>query len=217
MPGVKGIGDKTAVALIEEFGPVEEILKHIEEISKKRPREALREQADNALLSKELVTIHTDLDVPLDLEALRVSAPDAARLRELFVELEFHGLAKAAGEGVESAREESAISREADYEVIQSLSQVRDLIGRVRAVGRMAFDTETVIEPGVPIPVDPLRSRLVGLTIGLEPGKAYYLPFRHRSGESSTDEQGGWPSTHLGPTFQGAAKPRGRNTAICRR
>lgn len=191
VPGVKGIGDKTAVALIEEYGPVEEILKHVEEISKKRPREALREQAENAILSKELVTIHTDLDVPLDLDALRVGAPDAARLRELFVELEFHGLAKAAGEGVESAKEESLISREADYEVVQSLSQVRDLIGRVRAAGRMAFDTETVIDPGVPVPVDPLRSRLVGLTIGLEPGKAYYLPFRHRSGESQIDDQGG--------------------------
>ncbi|HEY0840334.1 MAG TPA: 5'-3' exonuclease H3TH domain-containing protein, partial [Vulgatibacter sp.] len=100
VPGVKGIGDKTAIELVSTYGTVEEILAHAAEIPKKRPREALLEQGDNALLSKELVTIRCDLPVTLDLEALRVEQPDQARLKQLYVELEFHSLAReAAGAG----------------------------------------------------------------------------------------------------------------------
>ncbi len=180
VPGVKGIGAKTAVALIEQYGSLEEILMHADEIQKKRPREALRQYADNARLSKQLVTIHTDLDVDLDLKALRVTAPDAARLRELFVALEFHSLAKGAADSEVPDKARSPIAQDARYLVVQTGEEVRQLVERVRARGRMALDTETVLEPDVPSNVDPLRSILVGLTIGLRPGEAYYLPFRHR-------------------------------------
>lgn len=189
VPGVKGIGDKTAVALIEQYGPIEEILKHVDEIQKKRPREALREHPDNARLSKRLVTIHTDLDVDLDLEALRVEPPDTTKLRELFVELEFHDLAKSVGGSPDVVQDESVVAREARYQTIQDATQLNDLILRAREKGRFVFDTETVIDPNVSTAVDPLRSRLVGLTIGLGPGEAYYLPFRHRTSRGETTGQ----------------------------
>jgi len=76
VPGVKGIGDKTASELVNEYGDLESILAHAAEIPKKRPREALLQYADNARLSKELVTIRDDLDVKLDLDALKVREPD---------------------------------------------------------------------------------------------------------------------------------------------
>jgi DNA polymerase I len=180
VPGVKGIGDKTAVALIKEYGALEDILSHVDDISKKRPREALRQYSENARLSKQLVTIHTDLEIDLDVDALRVSAPDTGRLQDLFVELEFHGLAKAAGDLDGTAAPASGIADDARYVVVQTGEEIRELAERARAAGRLAFDTETVLEMGAPSTVDPLRSVLVGLTIALAPGEAYYLPFRHR-------------------------------------
>lgn len=180
VPGVKGIGGKTAISLIEQYGPLETILAHVDEIQKKRPREALQQYSENARLSKRLVTIHTDLDIGLDLDALRVTPPDAARLRDLFVELEFHSLAKAAAESEGESEGSASIAADAHYVVVQSVDEIRQLVDRVRAGGRMALDTETVLEPDVPSTVDPLRSKLVGLTIGITPGEVYYLPFRHR-------------------------------------
>src|SRR6478672_4731962 len=94
VPGVRGIGDKTAVQLVEEYGDLESILSHVQDITKKRPREALLEHAENARLSKELVTIRDDLPVSLDLESLKVKEPNYPRLRALYSELEFHSLAK---------------------------------------------------------------------------------------------------------------------------
>src|SRR5437762_6787608 len=90
IPGVRGIGDKTASELVKQYGHLESILSHAGEITKKRPREALLEHADNARLSKELVTIRDDLPVSFDLDALKIKAPDYQRLRDLFIELEFH-------------------------------------------------------------------------------------------------------------------------------
>ncbi|OYV64699.1 MAG: hypothetical protein B7Z72_12940, partial [Gemmatimonadetes bacterium 21-71-4] len=179
VPGVKGIGEKTALELIQTYGGLEDILARAETISKKRPREALLAQMDNARLSKELVTIRTDLDISLDLDALHVQSPDRARLRDLFVELEFHSLAKAAAADDEGAAASSLVSRQARYRSVKSVADVEMVVARARSVGRVAFDTETMLEPGAPGSVDPLRAILVGVTLCVEPGESYYLPFRH--------------------------------------
>src|SRR5689334_19880997 len=76
VPGVKGIGDKGAVELVNEFGPLENILANVDKITKKRPREALQAQEHEARLSKQLVTIRDDLAVTLDLERMRLDPPD---------------------------------------------------------------------------------------------------------------------------------------------
>src|SRR3954468_22584074 len=94
VPGVKGIGDKGAQELVNSYGSLENILAHVDEISKKRPREALQSQREEALLSKELVTIRDDLEIDLNLDAMRMTSPDLARLRTMYVELEFHTLAR---------------------------------------------------------------------------------------------------------------------------
>src|SRR5690606_25652936 len=80
IPGARGIGPKTAIQLIEAYGPVENVLAHADEVTNKRAREALKQYADDILLSKELVTIRCDLPIELDMEALRVKGPDRARL-----------------------------------------------------------------------------------------------------------------------------------------
>ena len=97
MPGVKGIGEKGAIELITQYGPLENILAHASEITKKRPREALLQYEAEARLSKQLVTIHCDVPVELDPQQLHVNAPDTDALRALYLELEFTSLLKDVG------------------------------------------------------------------------------------------------------------------------
>src|SRR3989449_7039769 len=82
IPGVKGIGDKTAIQLLEAYGDLDAILTRAADIPGKRPREALLSQADNARLSRQLVTLQRNVPVELDLEQLRVRPPDAVRSEE---------------------------------------------------------------------------------------------------------------------------------------
>jgi DNA polymerase-1 len=92
IPGVPGIGDKGAKALIQEYGSLEELLARAAEVTRKSYREGLQQHAEQARLSKELSTIHTDLPLTLDPAALRHDPPDPAALRLLFTELEFFSL-----------------------------------------------------------------------------------------------------------------------------
>src|SRR5436853_2663901 len=92
VPGVKGVGEKTALELLKAFGDLDGIRTTADRIPGKRAREAVRQYADLARLSRELVTIRRDVPVPLDLDRLRVRPPDVARLTELFTELEFRSL-----------------------------------------------------------------------------------------------------------------------------
>jgi DNA polymerase I len=174
IPGVKGIGDKTATALVSTYGSLENILDHVGEITKKRPREALLAHESDARLSKELVTIHEDLAIPIELASLALAEPDHARLRDLFVELEFHALAK------DHAVSAPAPARATSYVTVDTLPALDALLARVRQLPHIAVDTETVIEIGSPQIVDPLRSTLVSISIAVAPGEAYYLPLRHR-------------------------------------
>jgi DNA polymerase-1 len=176
VPGVRGIGDKTARELVNTYGGLEDILARAGEITKKRPREALREHAANARLSKELVTIREDLDIPLDLEALRLREPDRDQLRDLFVELEFHSLAKEAAPAKRAP--ETGVERR--YTTVETVAHVQDVVARARQAGSFALDTETVIAAGDPPKIDPLRAKLIGISLAIAPGEAYYFPLRHR-------------------------------------
>jgi len=185
VPGVKGIGEKTAQELVNSFGSVENILAHAAELTKKRPREALLAQGDLAMLSKELVTIREDLPVTLDLDALRVGSPDSDRLRTLFVELEFHGLAKEAAVAAAAAPAVETPRRKTNYVTADTLEIMREAVAAARRAPHIAVDTETVIDPEAPQKIDPLRSTLVGITISPAPGEAYYFPLAHRMREGT--------------------------------
>ena len=219
VPGVKGIGEKGAQELIAQFGPLEAILEHAHEITKKRPREALLEQADNARLSKQLVTIHTDVPVTLEPERLRVNPPDLEALRALYLELEFSSLLKDVGGAPVTAAASPATSAlqapapyvpaspdrphpphapavvrspsgvpvlaDARYVTVDTIDALASLLTRVREVPCIAIDTETVADPDAPVAVDPMRATLVGLSIAVAPGEAYYLPFAHRKDDGA--------------------------------
>jgi DNA polymerase-1 len=99
IPGVPGIGEKGARSLIAEYGSLEELLARAGEVTRKAYREGLEQHADQARLSKELSTIHTDLEVAFDPKALRHDAPDPEALRRLFTDLEFFSLVEELGPG----------------------------------------------------------------------------------------------------------------------
>jgi DNA polymerase I len=171
VPGVKGIGPKGAIGLIEEFGSLDEILRRTGEVRSKRAREALEAFAGDALLSRRLVTIRDDLPVRLDLEALRLTEPDRPRLKEILLDLEFHSMVR---EFAAPGEEERAARRlEADYRLLSTPGEVREVVREARAAGRLAVDTETS-------DTDPMRAELCGISLAVEEGVGYYLPFRHR-------------------------------------
>ena len=94
IPGAPGIGDKGSVELIQQFGSVEAVLEHAGEVKRKTYRESLQNNRESVLLSKELVTIHCEVPVPLDLEKMRTQPPDLSACRALFNELEFTTMLK---------------------------------------------------------------------------------------------------------------------------
>src|SRR5215831_2250562 len=183
VPGVKGIGEKTAQELVSTYGTIDEILAHAGELTKKRPREALLEQGGLALLSKELVTIRDDLPIALELENLRLATPDYARLRSLYVELEFHTLARnlPVSEDAPVEEAEAAVAAPpADYVTIDTLAELGPALDRARSAPFISVDAEGVVDPQALQTNDPLRTSLVGLSIGVGPGEAFYLPLAHR-------------------------------------
>lgn len=176
VPGVPGIGDKTAQELVAAYGDLESILEHATEITKKRPREALLAHGDRARLSKELVTIHADVPVTLDLNALKLQSPDTAQLRQLFVELEFTSLLRNL-EAPEPAQ--LAVNRE--FRTIDTAAALDALMREVRKAGRVAISM--VGAEGGRLSggnVDPLRSSIVGVALAVKQGEAHYIPLAHR-------------------------------------
>jgi DNA polymerase-1 len=113
IPGVKGIGEKGAQKLLAEFGDLDTLLARAAEVSAKRPREALLGQAENARLSRELVTILCDVPAELDLQRFAVQPPDRARLAEILSELEFFSLVRRVGAAEPRGNGEDARSRSA--------------------------------------------------------------------------------------------------------
>nr|MCU0619527.1 DNA polymerase I [Gemmatimonadaceae bacterium] len=204
VPGVPGIGEKTAIELIATYGDLDAILANAESIPKKRPREALLANRDKAILSRTLVTIRDDAPVDLDLAHARFHAPDVPRLRQLYVELEFSSLARALADADDAPPSGDAAPAAADavspaerhpladvplaYTTVSDAATLARCVARCREVGMIAFDTETVLEPGAPGPINAQRSILVSLSIATAPGEAWYLPFAHTvAGEAQGD------------------------------
>jgi DNA polymerase-1 len=184
IPGVKGVGEKTALELLGTHGDLDTILARAAELPGKRAREALLQHADLARLSRELVTIRRDAPVELDLEQLRVRPPDVARLTELFTELEFRSLipkldvfnTAAAEEAPPPAAQRAPAARGApsvaSAQVVDDPAQLAAVIADIRRVPLVAIDTETT-------GLDPMRAHLVGLSLAVAPGRSWYLPFAH--------------------------------------
>lgn len=182
VPGVRGIGPKTAVPLIEEFGSLENLYEKIDEVEKKGTKTKLEKGRDEAFLSQELVTIRRDAPVDVTFDDLRYEEPDVPSLLAAFKALGFSSLIRRYTDDVDSipslgptgtedsAPAESSIdSTEVDYKTITSLDELRKDIERLRTATTVAFDTETDS-------TDEHRAQLIGISFSSAAGSAVYVP-----------------------------------------
>ena len=180
--GVKGIGEKGAKALIGEWGTIEEMLGHLDEIRPPRAQKALAAAAADARHYKRMATIVTDAPgVELDLGASRVHEYDRGAVLRLFQELEFRSLvgrlpqqqADADGEG-RAGDAAGAVTSGGDYELVTTPRRLAEVVGAVRAAGRFGFDVVADDE-------HPMRAAygLVGVGLSTEAGTGWYVPFGH--------------------------------------
>jgi DNA polymerase-1 len=165
VPGVPGVGEKTAIDLVKQFGPLEKVLESTQQIKKAKLKENLEGAREEALLSKKLVTL--DLHVPLERrpEDLAVGSPDQKKLGEIFRDLEFRELWDRFAPQQEDAGKK-------DFKLCLSESDLRRAVERIRSRRSVSLRLETTAE-------DPLRAEVVGVSLSWEEGKAAYVPLRH--------------------------------------
>ncbi len=163
IPGVKGIGEKGAAKLIGEFGTLDELLQRIDEIPAKRAREALREGADVARLSRELSRLRDDLPIELDLERARIPEPDREALVALFRELEFKRLLEQYDEDVPQSP-----AVETRVQIVREASELEALVARLAGAPRIALSC--ALEPE-----DAMRGELVAIALTDSSDEAFLL------------------------------------------
>ncbi len=168
IPGVPGIGPKTAGQLVQQYGSLEGVYEHLADLKGKKADD-LKAHRDQAFLSKRLATLREDVPMKFAYEDFQRREPKADLCRELFSELEFHALLKEFGG---SAKRLSAVG----YRLVDGPEVFSEFLKRLGSVAAFAFDTETTS-------LDPLKARLVGLSFAPAAGEAYYLPVGHQNDE----------------------------------
>jgi DNA polymerase-1 len=171
IPGVSGIGDKTAVKLIEQFGSIEGIYKNIDKVEPAKLQTMLKDNEAIARQSKELATIVTQMPVKLKLDDCRVSQYDRNKVTGLFRELEFASLLPKLPQ-IEGKAAAEAKPPRGDYKIVNRAAELDKLIKRLTEAKTFAFDTETT-------GLDPMTAQLVGISLSPAAGEAYYIPVGH--------------------------------------
>ena len=169
VPGVQGVGQKTAVKLLQEYGSFENILKHAGEVKNKRVREGLTQGVDDAHLSRELVTIKTDLDLPIEVEEMELGQFDFETMDRLFQELEFFRLQSQldAFRGEENIKMVEEVEK--DFVTVESSKELKTLVKTLKGAELISFDVESTS-------TDPMRAEIVGFSFAVMPDAGWYLP-----------------------------------------
>ncbi len=177
IPGVPGIGDKTAAKLIQQFGTVDDIYEHLDEVKPPRIQGKLREYEQQARQSVELARIVTNVPIEMDLSQCERTAYSREAVVDLFRELEFSSLLPRlpGGEGAEDVGGVEEQVSEVDYTTLTDESELDRLVEEVEEAGYFAFDTETTS-------LDAMQAKLVGVSMSVEPGRSVYIPVGHREG-----------------------------------
>ena len=169
IPGVPKVGPKTAAKWLNQYGSLDEIIAHADEI-KGKVGESLREHLAELELSRQLARIRTDLELPLALDDLSLREPDRKALRELFERLEFRTWLK---ELLESGGDTETAAQAGEYETVLDWDRLEDWLARLEQAPIFAFDTETTS-------LDYMQARIVGLSFSVKAGEAAYVPLGHR-------------------------------------
>ncbi|GAB4297185.1 MAG: DNA polymerase I [Ignavibacteriaceae bacterium] len=181
IPGVKGIGEKTALPLIQQFGTIENIYKNLDKIEKAAVRKKLQANKENAFLSKELATIRCDVPIDFDFDKAQFSKPDFEKLREFFIQLEFKTIFNRLLKIFNSTDSAQEITREdlsgasasfdkskAEYKTITDKNEAKKLADELNKSELFVFDTETDS-------LNPFELNLVGASFSVKPGFAWFV------------------------------------------
>jgi DNA polymerase-1 len=163
IPGIRGIGEKTAVKLIQEYGDLEAVLAKAAEIKPKGVADKILANVEMARLSQELATIHTDVPLPCSPTDLAPRPRDAARLTTLFQDLEFGSLVKQVADHGQADHQ--------GYQLMRSRAQFDALCDTLATLARFAIDTETT-------DLNPLKAELLCVSVAWAPGEAYCVPLQ---------------------------------------
>ena len=194
IPGIKGVGEKSAAQLLEKWGTIETMLAHVNEIPGKIG-EKVRAGQENAKLSKYLTTIRKDVPIEIDWDFCLLKHPDIQRLTDVCMKYELYNLAKrfgiylspvnvrasgnslADGDG-KAGHNTTLRDMPHDYRLVTTIAQARELAGELEAAPRFAFDTETTS-------TDSRVADLVGMSFATEPGRAWYvaIPVESQGGD----------------------------------
>ncbi len=168
IPGVPGIGPKTAEILINQYGTLEGIYAHLEGMKKSKMKERLDENQDLVFLSRDLIRLKEDLQVPLDLEAYILPSPDLDQLQDLYKKLEFTSL-------IDDKKQGERIATDG-FSLVQNAAQLQDLEQVLSGASLLVVDTETTS-------ICARTATLVGISICVDLVKAWYIPLNHQDGE----------------------------------
>jgi DNA polymerase I len=202
IPGVPGIGEKTAVSLLDQFNTLENIYDNLDKVSG-GVRGKLEKGRESALLSKKLAQIVTNLDIKLDLEKARTNRIDAKQVEPLFRDLEFRSLftrLKGLTEGdnnllinrvvgdqlslfeaTKGLQEKTIIAekiKDLNVKIIDTPEKLHSLVSRLKKFNLISVDTETTS-------TDQMRAKLVGISLAVEEDEAYYIPVGHAIGKDN--------------------------------
>jgi len=177
VPGIPGVGQKTALALMEEYDSLDNVLDKAPDIPRKGLKKKVIEGKDSAILSRTLVTIKTDVDLDFSLDELAVKPFDEESVAKLFKELEFtRFLERIPGEAAHATTTEESPDFKQDYQRIESLKDFKTFLSKVKKAKQLTFDTETSS-------LHAMKADLVGLSFCIEEGVAYYLPVAHEGSD----------------------------------
>ncbi|MEN6463787.1 MAG: DNA polymerase I [Syntrophaceae bacterium] len=165
IPGVPGIGEKTARNLIMEFGSIDGVLANIPKIKNARIRESLEKNAPLAKLSRDLATFESGIEVEFDLEAARYKEPDKLRLRDIFKECEFLKLIQEL-----DIRE---IKSEVELHLVQDMAGLETMAAKLKEAGCFSFSIEPASDAAE---TGALTAEIAGISFCCDPGESYYLP-----------------------------------------
>ena len=169
IPGVTGVGPKTAAELIRKFGSIEALYKRIDEVEKKNVKEKLERDKENAFMSRELVCIDTAMDLEFNSDLMKLGKIDSAKLKKMFEEFEFVSFL----EGMQDGTANSLKIDRSEYKTVLTEKSFNDLMESLAKKKSFAFDVETTSKR-------PVWARLVGISFSFEDGNAFYLPLAHR-------------------------------------
>ena len=192
VPGVPGIGVKTAAELINQYGTLENLLKNASKIKQNKRRETLIDNKDDAIISKKLVTLKKDVPVKNKIEEFILKSVDKDKLYTFLREMEFNRLLSSAiskyggtnnpvTKDIEKNLEKTSEIKKKNYQLIKNEKEIEDWMKQSEEIGEFAIDTETTS-------LDPHTAKLVGISISNRIGNACYIPLNHVRG-SNLDEK----------------------------